>query len=86
MDEYAQALGKLFSKAYSTVLRGAPGSDCIGQTVLASQFVAGLRPDLKAKVVRTDGNLDQLLVKARIEEAKRNELATLKTTLCPGSW
>ena len=48
----------------------------MGQTLLANQFVTGLRPDLKAKVVETEGNLDQLLVKARFEEAKRNELAT----------
>ena len=52
----------------------------MGQTVLANQFIAGLRPDLKAKVVE---NLDQLLVKVRFEEAKRNELATLKATPPP---
>ena len=83
MDEYAQALRKLFSKAYSTVLRGEPQSNSMGQTVLANQFIAGLRPELKAKVVGTEGNLEQLLLKARFEEAKRKELAAIKTNPLP---
>lgn len=41
----------------------------MGQTVLANQFVSGLCQELKAKVVGTDRNLEQLLVKARFEEA-----------------
>lgn len=46
--------------------------------MLANQFVSGLRADLKAKVVGTEGSLEQLLVKARFEEAKRRELAAPK--------
>ena len=77
MDDYAQALRKLFKKAYSTVLRGEPEADSMGRTVLANQFVSGLQTELKSKVVGTEGNLEQLLViqKARFEEAKRRELA-----------
>ena len=55
----------------------------MGQTVLANQFIAGLRPELKAKVVGTEGNLEQLLLKARFEEAKRKELAAIKTNPLP---
>ena len=83
VDEYAQALRKLFAKAYPSVLRGTSESNSMGQTVLANQFVAGLRPELKAKVVGTDGNIGQLLVKARFEEAKRKELATVRSTPQP---
>ena len=75
VDDYAQALRKLFKKSYSSLLRGQPESGPMAQMVLVSQFVSGLRPYLKAKVVGTEGNLDQLLVKARFEEAKSRELA-----------
>ena len=47
----------------------------MGQSFLANQFVAGLRPELKAKVVSSEGNMEQLLMKARFEEAKQKELA-----------
>ena len=79
MDDYAQALRKLFKKAYSTELRGEPEADSMGRTVLANQFVSGLQTELKSKVVGTEGNLEQLLVKARFEEAKRRELAANRT-------
>ena len=47
----------------------------MGQSVLANQFVAGLRPELKVKVVGSEGNMEQLLMKARFEETKQKELA-----------
>ena len=46
----------------------------MGQSVLANQFVAGLRPELKAEVVGSEGNMEQLLMKAQFEEAKQKEL------------
>ena len=79
VDDYAQALRKLFKKAYPGVSRGQPEADSMGQTVLANQFISGLRADLKSKVVGTDGNLEQLLVKARFEEAKKRELNVVRT-------
>ena len=78
VDEYAQVLKKLYKKAYSTVLRGGAEAEKMGQTVLANQFVAGLRSDLKTKVVGTEGNFEQLLVKACFEEAKNKELIAMK--------
>lgn len=44
------------------------------QTVLSSQFVAGLLPDIKSKVAGVEGDLEKLLTKARFEEAKLREL------------
>ena len=84
VDDYTQALRKLFSKAYSSMLRG-PESNTMSQTVLANQFISGLRPDLKAKVVGTEGKLEQLVMKARFEEAKKRELSTSRTAPLPRS-
>ncbi len=44
------------------------------KTVLANQFVVGLIPELKRKVAGTEGNFEQLLTKARFEEAKLREI------------
>ena len=46
----------------------------MGQSVLANQFISGLQPVLKSKVVGTESNLEQLLVKACFEEANICEL------------
>ena len=62
-------------KAYSNLARGGQEAEVMGQSVLANQFVAGARPELKAKVVGSEGNMEQLLMKARFEEAKEKELA-----------
>ena len=77
VDEYAQDLRKLYARAYMRLSRGGPEAEAMGQSVLANQFVSGLKPELRAKVVGTDGTLDQLLVKARFEEAKSRELAAV---------
>ena len=57
------------------VSAGGPEGEVWGQRLLANQFVAGLGTELKSKVVGQEGNLDQLLLKAQFEEAKRKELA-----------
>ena len=46
--------------------------------MLVDQFISGFLPQLKARVISTDRNLKQLLVKARFEEAKSKELAALR--------
>ena len=38
-------------------------------SVLATQFVAELLPDIKLKLARVQGSLEELLVKARFQEA-----------------
>ena len=73
--EYAQELRKLFARAYPNGVRGGPETKSIGQLVLANQFVSGLRADLKVKVIGSEGTMEQLLARARFEEAKARDLA-----------
>lgn len=47
----------------------------MGKAVLASQFVSGLLPAVKHKVAGSDGDMPQLLAKARFEEARSKDLA-----------
>ena len=51
VDEFAQELRKVYTKAYATVTRGTPEAEEVGQRVLASQLVTGFRPELQSKVV-----------------------------------
>ena len=78
VDEYAQELQQLFRRAYVGVMTGGPGGEVVGQRLLANQFSVGSQSELKAKVVGHEGSLDQLLVKAKFEEAKLRDLAKTK--------
>ncbi len=53
--------------------------------MLANQFVSGLRPELKSRIVGLEGNLETLLTRARFEEAKLRDLPqpTSKTATNP---
>ena len=73
VDSYAQSL---FRKSYPQVQQGGEVAESIGKF---SQFVAGLLPALKIKVAGVDGKLDEILVKARFEEAKLRELSAMST-------
>ena len=42
---------------------------------MANQFVAGLRQELKQKLISVDRTLEELILKARFEEAKGREFA-----------
>ena len=48
------------------------------QSVLAYQFVDGLRPELKVKLAGSDGTFDQLLAKARFQEARLRDVPPTK--------
>ncbi len=74
VDSYAQALRMLFHKDYPNAQRGSLEAESMGKAVLASQFSAGLIPEIKAKVAGNKGDFDVLLVKARFEEAKLRDL------------
>ena len=76
-DDFAEELKRLFAKAYDGRSRGTPEAESMGETILANQFVAGLLPGLKSKLVGSEGTLGQLLAKARFEEAKSKELKAL---------
>ncbi len=75
VDSYAQSLRALFYRAYPHTTQGSSEAETMGQSVLTYQFVAGLRPEIKAKVVGSDGDFEELLVKARFQEAKIRDLA-----------
>ena len=70
VDSFAQELKCLFYKAYPSTQPGSPEAEAMGRAVLSSQFVAGLRADINAKVAGVDGDFDELLTKARFEEAR----------------
>ena len=85
VDDFAQDLRSLFYKAYPRAHQGALEVVGMGQSVLANQFVSGLRTDIKAKVAGSEGGFDQLLAKARFEEAKLRDLSGCKprSTIAP---
>ena len=76
VDSFAQDLKTLFYKAYPRTLQGGHETEEMGKSVLSSQFVAGLRSDIKIKLAGQDGTIDQLLIKARFEEAKIRDLGS----------
>ena len=73
IDDYAQDLRRLFCRAYSSV-EYSDRSEAMSQSVLAYQFVSGLRRDLKTKLVGREGTFEQLLAAARFEEARLKEV------------
>ena len=80
VDIYAQELCTLFHKAYPSVQQGTREAEALGQTILTNQFVAGLLPDIKSKIVGSEGNFNQLLSKARFEEAKLREIYSIQSS------
>ena len=73
VDQFAQEIQKLYNLAYAGAASEGPQAERMGQTLLANQFVTGLRPELKRKLIGTEGSLDELVLKARFEEAKAKE-------------
>lgn len=69
-----QDLHSLFYRAYPRAQQGSLEAVGMGQSVLANQFVSGLHAAIKAKVAGSKGSFDQLLTKARFEEAKLRDL------------
>ena len=74
VEEYAQDLNRLYQRAYPHSERGSADAERMGQTVLAYQFVAGLKPEIPLKLAEHEGSFEQLLMKARFEEAKLHDL------------
>ena len=70
VDTFAQELWSLFRKAYPPAQRGSEEAETMGRAVLANQFLVGLHPELKGKLAGQEGTFDQLLARARFEEAK----------------
>ena len=74
VDAYAQDLRVLFNRAYPLARQGTREAETMGQSVLAYQFVSGLRPEIKAKVAGTEGDFEKLLTKAQFEEVKLRDI------------
>ena len=81
VDTYAQDLRNLFQKAYPKARQGSKEAEEMGKAVLAHQFAACLLPDLKVKVAGADGTFEELLSKARLEEAELRDLPTTTKTV-----
>ena len=75
VEDYAQDLNKLYQQAYPQSERSSEEVKRMGQTVLAYQFAAGLKPRLK--VAGTEGSFEQLLMRARFEEDKLRDLQSI---------
>ena len=80
VEQFVQDLRKLFNRAYAKATQEGPQAEKMGLILLANQFVAGLRPELKRKLIGVDGSLEELVLKARFEEAKGQEFSTYSTT------
>ena len=77
VEDYAQDLNKLYQRAYPQSERGSEEAERMGQTVLAYQFAAGLKPEIRLKVAGTEGSFEQLLMRACFEEAKLRDLQSI---------
>ena len=75
VDQYAQELRKLFYRAYPRASQATEQAEGFGKSVLAYQFVAGLKKNLQSRVAGIEGDFDQLLLRARFEEAKIRDLS-----------
>ena len=72
---------KIFYKAYPRADQGSEETEGLGRSALAYQFVVGLIPTLRAKVTGVEHSIDELLVKAKSEEAKICDLSTSSSTV-----
>ena len=70
VDNFAQELCRLHSKAYSTLISVNSEAKRVRQLVLVNQFVSGLLPELQ-----TRGGMNEIFAKARFEEAKLKEFS-----------
>ena len=82
----------MFYEAYPEVQQGSPEAVEIGISVLANQFVNGLLHELKQKLAGREGEFQELLSKARFEEARLCDVVepsqknqTIKNMDPPGS-
>jgi len=58
VDSYTHGILGLFHKAYPSGLQGSAEKESMGRTLLASQFVSDLRPEIKAQITGTEGSMD----------------------------
>jgi len=70
----AQELRTLFFRAYPQAQQGVPETERMACLMLANQFAAGLRKEIRVKVAGIEGNFEKLLQIAKFEEAKLRDV------------
>ena len=58
VDQYAQELRKLFYRACPRTNQATKEAEGFGRSVLAYQFVAGLKRNLQSKIAGVEGDLE----------------------------
>ena len=81
VDQYAQDLRILFHKAYLCIQQGIQEAESLGYSVLTGQFVSGLCSGIRSRVIGIEGSFEQLLSRARFEEAKLRDIGDSTTPL-----
>lgn len=76
VDDFAQQMVQLYGRAYPYFVQNDIEH---GKRVLVNAFVAGLLPYLHTRLAGASGTFDELLLRARFEEAKRNEVPSEKS-------
>ena len=71
VDAYAQELKELYYKAFPD---NAASGSVEAKAHLTSKFLSGLTPQLQGKLAGAEGTFDQLLSRARFEEARCRDL------------
>ena len=75
VDQYAQELRRLFKRAYPSSVYSGEAAEAMGKQILVNQFVLGLDYPLKKKLAGVEGSFEEIVCKARFEEARRADLA-----------
>ena len=55
----------------------------MARTILANQFAVGLRQDIEVEVAGAEGIFEQVLTKAKFEEAKLRDIGTNGSSVLP---
>jgi len=74
VDVYAQELHTLFYHVYPQAQQGAKETEELARTMLADQFLAGLKQEVKVKVAGVEGSFEKLLPITKFEEAKLRDI------------
>jgi len=74
VDVYAQELRTLLYRAYPQVQQEQKETEEMACTMLANQFAAGLKQEIKVKVAGVEGSFEKLLSIAKFEEAKLRDI------------
>ena len=73
MKEAVEGLKKVYVKVYLNYTRGGQEAEAIRYSSLVNQYIFGMLPELKVKVVRSKGSMDHLLTKTRFKEVSQRE-------------